>query len=302
MDWEAWLRSASKPPSETEDTKRQRTQDEIRQALSASSALKGKNYEVYAKGSYANNTNVRLNYDVDIAVEYRGFFYSDLCFELEGEPKESLGIFPSTDPYTPDEFKSDIRAALVKAFGETSVTDGRIAFRIREKKTTLPADIVPCYEYRRYDRLLGNGSPFYHVGSRIFPATGWAINNFPEQQLSNGREKNVRTGSRYKYTVRALKRLQTYLMDRDLIQKELASYLIECLVYNIVDTRFGGPAYLADMREVLAAIFNATLSTGDYTEWEEVNGLKYLFRGSSDSMRQEAHALADTAWNELGLT
>ena len=76
-DWEATLRGWVKPPSDNEDSKRDRTESEIKEALKASSALGSVNYKIDAKGSYANNTNVRLDYDVDIAVECRDFFYYD---------------------------------------------------------------------------------------------------------------------------------------------------------------------------------------------------------------------------------
>jgi len=98
MDWEVWLRSAVKPPSDNEDSKRATTEAQIHKALAAYECLKGKPYRVYVKGSYANNTNVRLNYDVDIAVEYYGYFYHDLCFELENEEKSVVGVVDSSDP------------------------------------------------------------------------------------------------------------------------------------------------------------------------------------------------------------
>lgn len=300
MTWEQWLRNSAAPPSDTEDTKRARTENQIRTALRQYKPLQGKDYVVYAKGSYANNTNVRLNYDVDIAVEYRGYFYSDLCFELEGEPDSAVGLVPSDDPYTVNQFKKDVRGALESAFGTSAVEAGRIAYRIREKKTTLPADVVPCVEYRRYDRIVG-GVPIYHTGSSIFPSKGGRIDNYPGAQLDNGNAKNNRTKRRYKRMVRALKRLQTQLVDAGALSKELPSYLIECLVYNVPDSNFGHVTYLADMRGVLATIFNETLPNGNWKEWEEVNGLKYLFRGGQDWTRADAHLLADAAWDELGL-
>lgn len=166
MDWEAWLRAAAEPPSNNEDDKRQSTENQIRGALANCEALEGRPYIVYAKGSYANNTNVRLNYDVDIAVEYRGFFYSDFMFDLEGWTNADVGNSSSDDPYTRAQFKRDIRAALVAAFGAGAINDGRIAYRVREKTTTLPADVVPCWEYRRYDTLQA-GLPTYHEGSCV---------------------------------------------------------------------------------------------------------------------------------------
>lgn len=133
MDWEAWLRTAAKPPSDNEDFKRATTEAQIRKALAAYEPLKGKPYRVYVKGSYANNTNVRLNYDVDIAIEYYGYFYADLCFGLEGEDKSVVGLVDSSDPYKRADFKADVLAALKTAFGTSAVEEGKIAYRIRQK-------------------------------------------------------------------------------------------------------------------------------------------------------------------------
>jgi hypothetical protein len=299
MNWEQWLRRSAEPPSDNEDKKRERTQDQIRAALSTYEPLKGRNYAVYAKGSYANNTNVRLDYDVDVAVEYRGFFYHDLEFDLKGKPKSVVGLVSSSDPYTRTEFKRDIGAALEAAFGKSAVKPGRIAYRVREKKTTLPADVVPCWEYRRYDRI-ENGTPVYQQGARIYPSDGGHVENYPAQQLQNGKAKNNRTGGRYKRMVRALKRLQSALVDSKQLKDELPSYLIECLVYNVPNDAFGHFTYKSDMRAVLMAIFNETLPNGTWNDWLEVNEMKYLFRGDKGWTREQVHSLADAAWNELG--
>lgn len=300
MDWEAWLRTAAEPPSAAEDEKRQKTEDEVRAALADSDALRGRPYCVYAKGSYANNTNVRLNYDVDIAVEYSGYFYFDLMFDLEGATPADVGVTtPSLDPYTRDEFKADIRAALAAAFGSAAIEDGNIAYRVREKKTTLPADVVPSWEYRRYDRIV-NGVPIFHEGARVFPATGGSKDNFPAIQKAKGIAKNKATGLRYKRMVRALKKLQTKLVAEQVLREELPSYLTECLVYNVPSRDLNTPAYMSDMRAVLAAIFNATLPNGDSNDWQQVNELRYLFRGSNEFSISEVHEMADAAWDALG--
>jgi tRNA nucleotidyltransferase (CCA-adding enzyme) len=89
MDWEPWLQNSAKPPSDTEDSKAEATEEQIREALTDYGPLEDRDYAVYVKGSYANNTNVRLDYDVDIAVEYRGFFYSKMAFDLKDEPEST---------------------------------------------------------------------------------------------------------------------------------------------------------------------------------------------------------------------
>jgi predicted nucleotidyltransferase len=302
VDWEDWLRDAARRPSDHEDSKRDRTEKQIKDALSSYEPLKGRPYRVYVKGSYANNTNVRLNYDVDIAVEYYGYFYSELCFDLEGHDKSEVGLVTSDDPYTRDEFTADTLGALEAAFGKSAITAGRIAYRVREKKTTLPADVVPCWEYRRYDRIDSNSEAVYQTGSRLYPTDGGHVENYPKIQLDDGIAKNNRTSRRYKRMVRCLKRMQTHLVEQGTLDDELASYLIECLVYNVPDSGFGASTYLADFRSVVGCIWAATQVDGDWNDWLEVHGLKYLFRGKRLWTRAQVHTLVDKAWNEVGVS
>lgn len=299
MDWEDWLRKAARRPSDHEVSKRDRTEKEIRDALADYEPLQGRPYRIYTKGSYANNTNVRLNFDVDVAVEYVGYFYYDLMFELEGQDKSAVGVHSSDDPYTRDDFKADILGALQKAFGASAVKPGDIAYRVREGKTTLPADVVPCWEYRRYDRIT-NGSPVFQKGSRVYPTSGGHKDNYPEVQLTNGRKKTEKTSRRYKRMVRCLKKLQTKMVNEGLIDKELPSYLVECIVYNVPNDHFDHDTYRSDMRAVLAYIFNETLVTGNWKEWHEVHELRYLFTSNVKWDRSQVHNLASAAWDHMG--
>jgi hypothetical protein len=300
VDWEAWLRKAAEPPSDNEDSKRQRTEKEIKSALARYDPLKGRRYSVYVKGSYANNTNVRLDYDVDIAVEYQGFFEYDMLFDLAGKTLSDVGASVSTDPYTRDQFKADIRAALVAAYGSAAIKDGDIAYRVREKKTTLPADVVPCWAYRRYDGI-AFGKATYHEGSRVHPRRGGHKTNYPKLQLTKGTEKNNRTGYRYKRMVRALKKLQTRLVDAGTLSSELPSYLVECLVFNVPDSGFNRSTYKEDMRYVLATLFNDTLANGKCNEWGHVHDLVYLFGSHENWVSEQVNTFASAAWDELGL-
>jgi hypothetical protein len=140
----------------------------------------------------------------------------------------------------------------------------------------------------------------FQEGSKVFPSKGSNIVNYPKQQLDNGIAKNVTTGRRYKYMVRALKKLQSLLIDEGLVTAELPSYLIECLVFNVENDNFGHDKYVDDMRCVLAEIFNSTLEAGNWNDWEEVNELKYLYRGGKGWTHEQVHTFADAAWDYVG--
>jgi len=102
---------------------------------------------------------VRLDYDVDIAVECYNFFY----YDKEGvgaDVRKAAAVEAATKPYkggyTHVDFKRDVEKALVDYYGRDAVARGNMAMRVRNKKTTLPADVVPCFEYHYVYDVDGN--------------------------------------------------------------------------------------------------------------------------------------------------
>src|SRR6266404_8853729 len=65
------------PSSDTEQEKQERTERMIREAVAAHKPFAQSRLNIYAKGSYANNTNVRADSDVDVAVECTEAVYWD---------------------------------------------------------------------------------------------------------------------------------------------------------------------------------------------------------------------------------
>jgi tRNA nucleotidyltransferase (CCA-adding enzyme) len=89
-EWETKLASWIKPASQSEEDKRRRTEKAIADALKA--AILPPGMKTYAKGSYANNTNVRLDSDVPIAVEFTRIYYYDLIGDLKTSKAQDAGI------------------------------------------------------------------------------------------------------------------------------------------------------------------------------------------------------------------
>jgi len=77
MSLEDQLSGWTVPSSDTEKDKQDRTERMIRQAIDAHAPFNNCSLKVFTKGSYANNTNVRLDSDVDIAVECKDVLYWD---------------------------------------------------------------------------------------------------------------------------------------------------------------------------------------------------------------------------------
>ena len=82
--------------------------------------------------------------------------------------------------------------------------------------------------------------------------------------------------------------------------KNVPSFLIECLVWNVPDEHFNQDTYRGDVRAVLANCFNATLNDTACASWIETNNLKWLFKGQKPWNRSQAHMFLNAAWDKCG--
>jgi predicted nucleotidyltransferase len=260
-DWEDRFRRWSGRASDTEDDKRERTERAVREAIADSPELAGRKVRVFAKGSYKNNTNVRLDSDVDVAVEFQEVFYWEATNDAVGMSGADLGITPYSGSYPPGRFKDDVESALVNRFGSSAVDRGNKAIHVREDGRSLAADVVPCFTFHRYDRVGHNGVALHHEGIQIHPDSGGRIENWPEQNYERGVAKNNATGQRYKRVVRILKRLENDMVEKG-ISAEVPSFLTESLVYNVPNEGFRNYGYQANVGYALAHLYNGTLEGG----------------------------------------
>ena len=271
----------------------------VRKAFDASSALRKVELTVVPKGSYPNRTNVRVDSDVDLAVVQRRFFFS----ERDGERSDlqaQLG-YRRSFRYLDTDFRREIEQALRARFGPDCDCTGKTAITVSENSGRVSADVVPSYHLRRYS---GSGwFEEYDGGLTTLRTDGQWIVNYPEQQLSRGRRKNFATLGQYKKLVRILKRIENDLADNGTIAK-LASYFIECLVYNVPSEEFATfwlDPLTHNLRAVLAHIKDATRTPNGCADWTEVNGIKPLFGSGQPWEPQHARRLAAEAQRHFGL-
>lgn len=292
-DWEQQFSKWSSPPGSSEEQRIANTEKGIKDALSASAALNGRNIRVFTMGSYRNNTNVRQDSDVDIAVVCYDVFFPDYP---EGTTQET---FDNVDGhYLYATFKNEVAQALVARFGSASVTRGNKAFDVHENTYRVDADVAPFFEHRRYQR-----SGDHESGVELRPDNGQPLTviNWPEQHHSNGVSKNNATGKRYKAVVRILKCLRNEMAEAKIsAADDVHGFLIECLVWNVPNDHFGNTALTSDVRASLAFLFNNTRTDAECAEWGEVSELKYLFRPTQKWSRTQAHAFISAAWDYLG--
>lgn len=299
---EELLRRYTKPSSDSEQERQDAAEHLVRDAVKRSVALAGlgSNLEILPKGSYKNNTNVKLDSDVDIAVVSHEVFYPDYEQLSEADANRLKGGSPSSW-IQPAQLRSELTRVLQAEAGSAYVHPGRVAIQVDAVKARrTSADAVPSYEYRRYV-YRPDGSIGYHEGNVVFPTSGSRIINWPKQQYDNGVAKNQRSATRYKQLVRVMKNVENDLVDAGAI-REQASYFVECLVYNVPDAVFGNTTLTADTRNVITAIYNSTKTDAACEKWVEVNGLKWLFRSGQAWTRADANSFALAAWRYLGFS
>jgi len=285
------FKSWAKAPGETEQTTCDNAVTAVRKAIAASDKLSKLSINVFAQGSYCNRTNVREDSDVDVCVRCSDSFFYYLPPELT--PANCGFVVPGPVNYTT--YKNDVGAALTAYFKDGRVTRGNKAFDIRENTYRIAADVVPCFEFRRYAKD-GN----HITGTAFDPDNGGRIENWPDQHYANGVWKNTETGGRFKDVVRIVKRLRYKMNDDKIVAAgPIPSFLCECLVWNAPNDAFGHDTYRADVWAVLAHMFNNTMKFDDCKEWGEINELKYLFRNPQPWTMAQAHAFLSAAWDYL---
>jgi hypothetical protein len=280
------------PSSDTEQDKQERTERMVKQAVSDHSGFKGCSLSVYAKGSYPNNTNVRSDSDVDIAVQ---------CHDVEYWEEIQPGLHVRASPYrgiwTPQKLRDELVSALRANFSQVDAS-GSTAIEIAASSARMDADVIPCFDYRYYM----NG--WNRTGAKTFRKDGTSLVNYPDQHLASGRAKNTATNGYFKNAVRILKRVENAMLTNG-IHREVPSYFIECLVYNCPNSILLRTTWTETVRGILIHIWNGLegAEPGQESErWLEVNDCKFLFHTDQKWTRQDGRDFSNAAWNYLGYT
>lgn len=284
-------------PGKTEAEKCENAERAVKKAIASDDKLSRLDVSVFAQGSYKNRTNVKQDSDVDVCVRYNEAWFAHYP---DGKTDKDFG--ETTGALGFSDFKDMVGKALTSYFGASSVTRGNKAFDIHENSYRIDADVVPTFQHRRYSGHCNLDSTHeYLSGVAFFPDNGSMIINWPDQNYENGVQRNDETGRIYKRIIRILKRLRNAMQEDKIAKAEnVASFLIESLVWNVPLEAFQHDTYTDDVRHVIADIFNRTRSENECSEWGEVNDLKYLFRPSQPWTREQANQFLDAAWNYIG--
>ena len=239
----------------------------------------GRHIKLFVQGSYANNTNVRMHSDVDIAVVQEDVFITEYRKDFFPQSDQDYG-FSSIDPPVKT-FKDEVQECLEAKFG-SDVERKNKSIKVHGNTYRKDADTVPCKRYRDYRIDFVKDSDNYIGGIVITPDHGPRIINYPEQHILNGRDKNVATHFYYKKMVRIMKKMR-FLMEESPFKsfsdaaKNVSSFLLESLLWNIEEDWYLDNC--GKYRKVFAfymLIRSLEKRKADLMKYKEANGLKPL--------------------------
>lgn len=242
-------------------------------SLSMRGAASGKSIKIFLQGSYANNTNVRRESDVDIAVVEEDTFRTE--YRLSGDFKQSDEDYGFVTAKTKSEsFKDEIQRCLTANFGN-DVERKNKSIKIHGNYYRKDADTVPCRRYRDYRNDYLKDSSNYVGGIVIYPDDGGEIINYPEQHTDNGVLKNNNTDFYYKKMVRIIKKMRYLMSDYGINSANcVSSFGLESMLWNIPDEVFKKYSiYRFLFSEIVEYLFD---NKNKLQSFKEANGIKML--------------------------
>lgn len=281
----------TKPPSDTEETKLANAERMVREAINEDAVLSRMNTHIFGQGSYANDTNVRINSDIDINVRLMDIF----SYELPADKHYSdFGIAPKD--YAFAEYKNAVENALAKKFGRECIVRDDKCITVEGNSYRVETDVVPTFDYRRYS---SNGN--YDEGAEFKTDGGIYIVNFPLQHISNGKTKNYSTQKRFKRLTRIYRRIRyNMIADRVSVSNNITSFLLECLVWNVPNHIFNQSYTWTDrLRNSIVYLYENTTELEKCKGWGEVSELFYLFHSGRKWTHTEVNTYLVQMWNYL---
>jgi len=270
---EQTLRSWEKPASENEEQRISNAIKMIKDAINSSENLKDRrnNIEIFIQGSYANNTNVRSNSDVDVCVMIKKPFFSSYP---DGWEKEDYGFIKGN--YGFNSFRLDLLNALNNKFSDVEI--GNKSLKLPSNSYRVETDAIPTFQYRNYRHNSSYDPDSFVEGVKFYSSNNEIVVNYPKQHIENGKEKNRVTQRRYKRLVRVVKRIRHQMIkENQPVDNAISSFLIECLIWNLPDNNIIIDCPIERLRQTIIFLHDATLDENRCKEWREVSNILPLF-------------------------
>ncbi len=284
--WNDRLANWEKPPSDHEEGQIQRAADQVRDALAKSVWLSGQGFEVRPQGSYHNNTNVRLQADMDLCVWHPAIkvMYAPGVDQATAYRSGGYSNVGATFGELASRMRTEIYIQLVTAVDALNVNPGNRAFTVNGiPNSRAPADVVPAFRLDYIRQGAGRSLLFPQFetieGIYILGANGSETINYPSRHHANGIAKRSRTAHQFKKVARSMKRLRDELVELGTLRpKQVPSFLVESLVYGVDDFYF---VYDEDRYDRVKRILQRMWEQLENNLWvltaTEINEVKPLF-------------------------
>jgi hypothetical protein len=288
-----------KPASETEEQKISNAISMIKDAINAHDTLKNKSTEFIVQGSYGNNTNIKVDSDIDICVMLKDTFYSEY---REGAKDADYGFVGGTNTFS--DYKKMIIEALIKKFGVEHITVGNKAIQIKSNTYRVQADVIPAFQFRNYKNDTQNKQNNFVEGIKFFASNSAAVVNYPKVHIENGIKKNTDTARKFKRTVRLYKRIRNKMIeDGKPVPSGISSYLIEGLLWNTPNSTFtSASSWNEILKNSIIFLYNNTKEDSTCKEWGVVSEHFYLFNSTYKWTRNDVNTFLVQMWNYLEYT
>ena len=288
-----------KPASDTEEQKIANAISMIKDAIFNHPTLKNKNIEIIVQGSYGNNTNIKVDSDIDICAMLKDTFFTKY---REGAKDEDYGFVSGSNEY--DDYKKWIIEALITKFSVADVQVGNKAIQIKSNTYRVQADVIAAYQYRDYQGDQTNNSNNFIEGIKFYSLANESIVNYPKIHIRNGVQKNNDTTRKFKRTVRLYKRIRNKMREEKIaVPKSISSYLVEGLLWNTPNNVFNTSATWNDLlRNSIIFLYNNTKEDSTCKDWVVVSGRFYLFHPTYKWSRADVNTFLVQMWNYLGYT
>ena len=283
------------PARDTEEARINNAINMIKDAISRSDELNGLDIEVFVQGSYANNTNVKANSDVDVCVMLKSTVFTEF---IDGLKNEDYGFAEGEISFA--DYKERVVRALQSKFGSENLTIGNKSVKIRSNSYHVDADAVIAFQFRNYKAINSRRHDNFLEGIKFISDNGDEVINYPKLHIQNGVVKNNNTNHEYKKLVRIMKRIRNNMVeDRVIDGNTISSFLIECLIWNVPNKTITGYSSWGETVKQAIAYLYSKIDESNYQEWGEVSERLYLFVGRKWDAVDVKEFLLKT-WDYLG--
>lgn len=214
------------------------------------------------QGSYAHDTNIYGDSDVDVIVRHVDTFRSNKHTLPSVQFQIHEQVYPVAS-YEWEDLRRDVITALSNYYGGAYVdTSGKKSLKVLPNSGRLRLDVVPAISHREYSYFYGTSNHSREDGIAFKnTTTGDLIINYPNHHYDNAVAKQAATKDRYKGLVRIVKNMRSSLVEKGRLAKEEApSYFLQGMIYNVPNEVFVADRQATTL-EALRWLVNADFAT-----------------------------------------